>query len=71
LQALCDIGQTRLAMDTSGAASHSPQPDNAPGAHAHQQRILAAVADVQDLQAWKDRRTQPTRSSRYQALPLF
>jgi hypothetical protein len=53
LQALCDIGQTRLAMDTSGAASHSPQPDNAPGAHAHQQRILAAVADVEDLRHGK------------------
>jgi hypothetical protein len=26
LHALCDIGQTRLAIDVSGEASHSPQP---------------------------------------------
>ena len=30
LQALCDMGQTRLAMETSGAASHSPQPVTPP-----------------------------------------
>ena len=30
LQALCDMGQTQLAMDTSGAASHSPQPEYPP-----------------------------------------
>ena len=30
LQALCDMGQTRLAMETNGEASHSPQPTYGP-----------------------------------------
>ena len=30
LQALCDIGVTKLAIDTSGDASHSPQPTYGP-----------------------------------------
>ncbi len=30
LQALCDIGQFQLAIETNGAASHSPQPVCAP-----------------------------------------
>jgi len=32
LQAPCDIGQTKAAIDGKGAASHSPQPTNPPAA---------------------------------------
>src|SRR4029453_18451234 len=51
-----DIGQTKAAIETSGDASHSPQPTNPPapppapppppqppGADPHEERVLAAI----------------------------